>query len=733
MSTFFARSIRGLAGCALATAIFASHAQAVCESHFGVPIPTLTGDNPHFMAAGDFNEDDVVDFAVSNGDLTIGSPNSNLVIILGKGNREYEAPVPYLVGFGARGVVAGDFNEDGITDLAVANIWTNNISVLIGQGASGVGDGTFADATNYPAGTGPFEIVTGDFNRDGILDLATALNGLNAVTVLPGLGTGGVGDGTFGSPVIFPIASASTGLATADLNDDGVLDLVATENNSGSIGILLGTGVPTLGSGSFFSATHQSMAGIPFHVEIADFNEDGDPDLAVSCGASAGVAIHLGNGDGTFSSGQVLGQVNSASAAIADVDEDGILDVLAGHVTGSNTGHFELYLGQGVSGVGNGTFGPGTAYASSGDVYQLIAGDFDEDGFVDVLTSEGYGNRIALVPGVCEELPPDPRLPVLTDVRDVPNDNGGKVFLTWTASSLDAPNGPVNSYRVWRRIPPGAMTEVLARRMALSEVIAMPMPGRANEIVYWEALVTLPAQRLEGYGFTAPTTQDSMPHSNPYTAFFVSALTASIDVFYSSNVDSGYSVDNIPPRRPDNLTGQVLNSGLQLQWDAVVDPDLSAYRIYRSELEGFEPSVENLAGTTEEITWLDPGAAGLWYYKVSAVDIHENESDYALLTPATPLDVESPTGAVFALHAVGPNPSAGGQFSVRFSLADGAAARLDVLDLAGRKVRSQNLSALGPGPHVVSVGGDRPLAPGIYLVRLMQAGRSRQAKAVVLQ
>src|ERR1051326_5077324 len=94
--------------------------------------------------------------------------------------------------------------------------------------------------------------------------------------------------------------------------------------------------------------------------------------------------------------------------------------------------------------------------------------------------------------------------------------------------------------------PPSSSVVALRARLAAREVIAISQSDA--QVVYWEALATLPAQRLAGYGYTAATTQDSMPHSNPYTAFFVSALTPDIDVFYSSAIDSGYSVDNVPPR-----------------------------------------------------------------------------------------------------------------------------------------------------------------------------------------
>jgi hypothetical protein len=74
------------------------------------------------------------------------------------------APVSYAVGSGPNSVAVGDFNGDGIPDLAVANFSSNTVSVLRGNG-----DGSFQPAVNYPAGTGPGSVAVGDFNGDGRL------------------------------------------------------------------------------------------------------------------------------------------------------------------------------------------------------------------------------------------------------------------------------------------------------------------------------------------------------------------------------------------------------------------------------------------------------------------------------------------------------------------------------------------------------------------------------------
>ena len=729
MRSLLLRSTRAAAVAVVLAMAMASSARPECTQPvlLGSPISFLTGPNSHFIATGDFNEDGVLDLAVSNGDHVGGGDNASLAVLIGTGNRSYASPVLYPVGRAARSVVARDFNEDGITDLAVTNLFSNTVSVLLGHGAAGVGNGTFAAAVGYPTGPGPFELVSEDFNGDGILDLATCLNQTPAVSVLPGLGSGGVGDGTFGSFTTFPINNLSTGLATGDFNLDGDPDLVATEYTHGTVGVLLGTG-----TGSFSAAAHYNAGAVPYRIEVADFDEDGSQDLAVANSAGGGIWVLRGLPNGTFVFQTSLNAGNCSAAAPADLNEDGILDIVSGTVTGSNSGIAEVFLGQGTGGVGNATFGPGTAYASGGDVYHVIVGDLDQDGRQDALMSQGYGDHVSLLPGVCAEAPPDPRKPVLTDVRDVPNDNGGRLFLTWTASSLDAPGGAVNSYRVWRRIPPALVTATTRARLESRAVIAIPRSaGSTEDVVYWEALVTLPAQRLPGYGYTAATTQDSMHHSNPYTAFFVTALTSNIDVFYSSEVDSGYSVDNLRPGNPHGFAGTPTASGFSMQWEPNEEPDVAGYRLYRGETEDFVASDAALIASPTEPAWVDAGGSGQWFYKLSAVDIHANESDFARLAPtAVSVEPEGPAPTL-ALHGARPNPVLDGRLSLWFVLGREGPARLDLVDLAGRRMLSRDLSHLGGGLHVLEVAGAERLAPGIYFARLCQGPQALESKVVV--
>jgi len=153
----------------------------------------------------------------------------------------------------------------------------------------------------------------------------------------------------------------------------------------------------------------------------------------------------------------------------------------------------------------------------------------------------------------------------------------------------------------------------------------------AAAIDYWEYLATQPAGRLTGYSYVAATTSDSIPGSNPKTAFMIEARTLNGVLWWYSNVDSGYSVDNLPPFVVAGLAGTyAAGVGTSMHWHANPDADLASYVVYRGVTPDFIPGPSNLIGTTADTALVDP-TGSFNYYKVAAVDTHSNRGPYATL------------------------------------------------------------------------------------------------------
>jgi len=278
---------------------------------FQAPINTNSNGASGSIAAADFNGDGRLDIALSNGD--------GAAVMLGNGDGTFGAPIQVLntLASPARGLVAGDFNNDGKQDLVVvANgfLQTFPIYVFLGNG-----DGTFQLPREFWSSTSiPTLIASGDFNRDGILDLVVILNP-NGIAVMLGSG-----DGTFRSPVIYPTDDLPSGLTVADVNGDGIPDIVAIGNQ---VDVYLGKG-----DGTFAAPVYYSAGNFPQQVITGDFNADGKVDIAVTAegtAASGGLEILLGNGDGTFQPPIEIadGAPVGAPMAVGDLNQDGTSDV----------------------------------------------------------------------------------------------------------------------------------------------------------------------------------------------------------------------------------------------------------------------------------------------------------------------------------------------------------------------------------------------------------------------
>jgi hypothetical protein len=303
----------------------------------------------------------------------------------GSGSMSFTSSSSSITGNGSYSVVTGDFNGDGILDLAVTNSLSNTVSILLGNG-----NGTFTATQNGPAtGNGPLGIVAGDFNGDGIVDLAVANSLSNTVTILLGNG-----DGTFTAAADSPnTGNSPTYIAVGDFNGDGKLDLAAV-NSTGigsSMTILLGNG-----DGTFTAMPDSPANGYDLGpVVVGDFNRDGNLDLAVKDEYGGTLMILLGKGDGTFNffwSIPIQVYTNDQNLVTGDFNGDGNLDLA---VVNAGNDTVEIFLGN-----GDGTFTAAADSPNSGNSPTSIAvGDFNGDGNLDMAVTNAGGNPITILLG----------------------------------------------------------------------------------------------------------------------------------------------------------------------------------------------------------------------------------------------------------------------------------------------------------------------------------------------
>lgn len=350
----------------------------------------------------------------------------------------------------------------------------------------------------------------------------------------------------------------------------------------------------------------------------------------------------------------------------------------------------------------------------------------------------------------------------ILSVRDVPNDQGRYCKLTFAASYIDLASDPnFSQYLLYRSVPPNLIAEaVRAGARVYSRFEDVPPTDLANAVIGeqgerfstpdvrtfvqpfgaqsygWEYAGGVGcAHYLSTYGLLVPTTGDSTAAGNPKTAW-MTVLTGyyNPDLYFMSYPDSGYSVDNLAPLAPAPFTGQYAAGEAHLHWNPNAEPDVAEYRLYRGSSPSFVPTMSNRVAAVEDTGFVDV-AGGPFYYKLSAVDLHGNESLFATLLPAGTVDAPISVAAALELAAPAPNPSFG-RTTFRFALPAAADAELAIYDANGRFVRRLASGRHEAGAHALAWdlrGADgRRVPAGLYFVRLTTPAGTRSRRIAAL-
>ena len=340
---------------------------------------------PSSITIADFNSDNRSDIAVStfNG--------NSVAVLLGYGNGSFATAVTYSTGDGSLPIYlrAGDFNNDHIVDIVVANSFSNAITVLFG-----LGDGTFLPGKPYSTGTGsvPDSLAIGDFDRDTRLDVAVGNSQSNNIAVL-------LGSDHEPFSVVIPLKTGDNSqphsVAVSDFNHDGHLDIAVANYGADNLGIFLGYG------NGMFSPMMMNPTGVdsaPLSLVIHDFNNDDHPDVAVANFRSNTFAIFLGHGNGTFDLPTMYStgaRSQPRSITVGDIDNDQRSDLIIANF-GTNT--IVVFYGY-----GNGSFGDQLWYPLEYNFnpYSVAVADLNQDKWIDIVVACYDTDKVEIILKMC--------------------------------------------------------------------------------------------------------------------------------------------------------------------------------------------------------------------------------------------------------------------------------------------------------------------------------------------
>jgi hypothetical protein len=371
--------IIGALACAVSAAVFADYERTTLNQYssaFDVAVGDVDGDGNLDLVSPGIYEGGWINVMRGNGDGTF-QPYSKYA-------NTYVSQ--------ARALALGDVNNDGKADVVIADSYANQISVFLNDGHGAYPRAFFNKNFNTAARfNGLSDLKLADVNNDGKLDLVATSSWSNQVYVLTGDGSG-----RFNTVVTLTAGKGADTSSVADLNLDGRLDIVTANVTDGTVSVFLNS------SNGFASAQNYPAGPHPRSVSIGDVTGDGKPDMvttniitdpATGAPLSGALTVMLGDGSGTFLSLSTIPTTAAGiSSVLVDTNHDGQIDILVGFSVPGGVG---VFLNQG-NGVFNGYRTVSTLPKTGSSVDAVAVADFNHDGSLDFVTSDGTQNFLEL-------------------------------------------------------------------------------------------------------------------------------------------------------------------------------------------------------------------------------------------------------------------------------------------------------------------------------------------------
>jgi len=335
------------------------------------------------MKSGDLNGDGVLDLVIVSREFLGGDGSPN--IIFGNGRGEFSAPVPINSGGTNSDTIAidlRDFNNDGKLDLALLNMGTQNVVVLLGNGR-----GEFTQSATFDTSFLAKMPASADFNNDGYLDLVVNARS-GGLALYLGNGQGGFAQGATGiGGNLFSLV-----FTTGDLNGDGNADLAffddqqAPSSDGFKLKVLFGNG-----QGGFGAPIDLTTEEHVSFMTTADLNLDGRDDLVYNhLFGNSTFFVALSNPGGSFAAPvRYQGSSTIRSILVKDINGDSKPDLII--TENNNIGRVSIR-----SGNGDGSFNQPVNLLDFDNPRLTITGDFDEDGNIDFAIARQFNSQVGI-------------------------------------------------------------------------------------------------------------------------------------------------------------------------------------------------------------------------------------------------------------------------------------------------------------------------------------------------